>query len=141
MTNSIIEGLVNYFMACPLLEDGAFRVDALGDETVEYVIEVGVVSPILTTYLDGSTVRQYKFNFGSREYYSLDRVENIKNSSFYEALSDWIEKESQSGNLPELPDGCVAEKITVDAPGYMFDASMTNARYEIQLTLQYYKEA
>lgn len=140
MTESIIQGLTNYFMACPLLKDGVFRVDALGNEAVEYVIETGVVSPVITTYLDGSSIRQYKFNFGSREYYSLDRLENIQNSTFYEKLCDWIEEQSAAENLPDMPEGCTAEKIIVDAPGYMFDASMTNARYQIQLTLQYFKE-
>ena len=56
----------------------------LCDEAVEYVIETGIASPIVQNYIDGSSIRQYQFNFGSREYYSLDRVENIQNSTFYE---------------------------------------------------------
>jgi len=141
MTDSIIQGLTDYFMACPLLRDGVFRVDALGNEAIEYVIETGITSPIVQEYIDGSSVRQYQFNFGSREYYSLDRVENIQNSTFYERLCDWIEEQSSAGNLPDMPEGCTAEKLTINAPGYMFDASMVNARYQIQLTLQYFKEA
>lgn len=62
-------------MACPLLKDGAFRVNSLGDTPIEYAIETGIGNPILRTYLDGSSVRQYKFNFSSREYFSLDRAE------------------------------------------------------------------
>ena len=86
MIDSIIQGLTDYFMKCPLLKDGVFRVDALGNEAVEYTIETGVVSPVIQEYLDGSSIRQYKFTFGSREYYSLDRLENIQNSTFYENL-------------------------------------------------------
>lgn len=141
MTDSIIQGLVDYFIACPLLRDGVFRVDALGDEAIEYTIETGITSPIVQEFIDGSSVRQYQFNFGSREYYSLDRVENIQNSTFYENLCNWIEEQSSAGILPDMPEGCEAEKLTVNAPGYMFDASMVNARYQIQLTLQYFKEA
>lgn len=39
---SIIQGLVDYFMGCPLLKDGVFRMDALGEEAVEYTIETGI---------------------------------------------------------------------------------------------------
>lgn len=141
MTDSIIQGLTDYFMSCPLLKDGAFRVDALGNEAVEYAIETGITSPVVTRYLDGSGIRQYQFYFGSREYYSLDRVVNIQNSSFYEELCNWIEAQNDAGILPEMPAGCEAESLIVVSPGYMFDASMTNARYQIQLNLTYFKEA
>ena len=140
MIDSIIKGLTDYFMKCPLLKDGVFRVDALGNEAVEYTIETGVVSPVIQEYLDGSSIRQYKFTFGSREYYSLDRLENIQNSTFYEKLCNWIESPRKAGVLPEMPEMCAAEKLIVDAPGYMFDTTMTTARYQIQLTLQYFKE-
>lgn len=141
MTKSIIEGLVDYFSACPLLHDGVFYVDALGNEAVGYTIETGQTAPVVQWYIDGSSERQYQFNFGSREFYSLDRVDAIRNSTFYEKLSDWVEKQSRAGILPEMPDGCVPESIAVQSPGFMFDASMQNARYEIQLMLNYFKEA
>lgn len=140
MTDSIIEGLVDYFKECPLLHDGVFYVDALGSESVGYMIETGATAPVVQWYVDGSSVRQYQFNFGSREYYSLDRLQNIQNSTFYEKLCGWIEEQSNAGNLPEMPEKCYPEKIIVQTPGYMFDASMENARYQIQLMLQYFKE-
>ena len=34
-----------------------------------------------------------------------------------------------------------AEQIIIQAPGYMLDANEENARYQIQLSLQYFKEA
>lgn len=79
---SIIEGLDQYFRACPLLKDGMFRVDALGDEAVEYMLETGITSPVIKRYVDGSSIRQYLFNFNSREYYGMDRVQAIQNSTF-----------------------------------------------------------
>lgn len=141
MTDSIIRGVVDYFAACPLLKDGVFYVDGLGNEAIGYTIETVVTTPIVQQYIDGSSVRQYQFNFGSREYYSLDRLQAIQNSTFYENLADWIEEQSNAGILPDMPSGCQAEKIAIQSPGYMFDANMQNARYQIQLMLQYYKEA
>ncbi len=141
MSGSIIEGLSDYFLECPLLKDGAFRVNALGGTPVEYAIESAVTSSIIQTYIDGSTVRQRQFNFNSREAYSMDRVTAIQNESFYEDLCNWVEEQSILGNLPEMPEGCEAQAVNVLAPGFLFGATEGTAHYQIQLQLQYFKEA
>ncbi len=141
MVNSIIEGLTDYFLQCPLLKDGVFRVDALGSEPVEYALATGMTSPVVRTYVDGSSIRQYQFNFNSREAYSMDRILAIQNESFYEAFCNWVEEQSMIGNLPEMPEGCEAQALTVLTPGFMLDATMENAFYQVQLQLQYFKEA
>lgn len=139
--DSIIDALEKYFIGCELLKDGALRVDYLGEKPVEYTIEVLPCEPVVKRYLGGSTVRQYLFAFGSREFYSQERLQNIQNSAFYERLADWVETKSMSGVLPELPDGMEAQQLEVVSSGYLFDGSMTNARYQIQLRLLYFKEA
>lgn len=139
--DSIIDALEKYFIGCELLKDGALRVDYLGEKPVEYTIEVMPCDPVVKRYLGGSTVRQYLFAFGSREFYSQERLQNIQNSAFYELLADWVETRSMSGILPELPDGMEAQQLEVVSSGYLFDGSMTNARYQIQLRLLYFKEA
>lgn len=139
--DSIIDALEKYFIGCEFLKDGALRVDYLGEKPVEYTIEVLPCDPVVKRYLGGSTVRQYLFAFGSREFYSQERLQNIQNSAFYERLADWVETKSMSGVLPELPDGMEAQQLEVVSSGYLFDGSMTNARYQIQLRLLYFKEA
>ncbi len=141
MVNSIIEGIEQYFLNCVMLKDGCLRVDFLGDRPVEYTIEVLPCDPVLKRYVGGDTVRQYLFAFGSREYYSQERLQNIENSAFYERFSNWVEKQNLAGNLPELPEGMEAQELKVLSSGYLFDGSMSNARYQIQLQLKYYKEA
>ena len=136
-----MEGLTDYFLQCPFLKDGVFRVNALGSDPVEYALESAITSPVLKKYIDGSSIRQYQFNFNSREAYSMDRIMAIQNESFYEDFCNWVEEQSLSGNLPEMPKGCEAQELTVLAPGFMLDASMTNAFYQVQLQLKYYKEA
>lgn len=138
---SIIEALEQFFLDCELLKDGCLRVDFLGEKPVEYVIETLPCDPIVKRYANGSTIRQYLFAFGSREYYSQERLQNIQNSAFYEKLSDWVEEKDRSETFPELPDGMEAEGLRVVSSGYLFDGSMKNARYQIQLQLLYYKEA
>ena len=140
MVNSIIEGITDFFLQCPLLQDGVFRVDALGDAAVEYTIETGIFSPVVRTFVNGDTERIYQFNFGSREFYSMDRIQNIENSAFYEQFAAWVEEQNWNENFPEMPEKCTPQELTVLSPGYLYDATMKSARYQIQLQLEYYKE-
>lgn len=139
--DSIINALEQYFIPCELLKDGCLRVDYLGEKPVEYTIEVLTCDPIVKRYVNGDSIRQYLFAFGSREFYSQERLQNIQNSAFYERLAEWVEEQNEAGELPELPEGMEAQSLEVTSTGYLFDGSMENARYQIQLRLLYYKEA
>lgn len=141
MAVSIVESLSEYFLDCPLLKDGYFHVDFLGPDPVEYTLEVLTCDPIVKRYVNGDTLRRYLFAFGSREYYSADRVQNIENIAFYEALSDWVEEQNRLENFPELPGELAPEELRAVSSGYLFDETMESARYQIQIELIYYKEA
>lgn len=136
-----MEGLTSYFLKCPFLKDGVFRVNALGDEPVEYALSSAITSPILQSYVDGSSIRQYLFYFNTRDVYSMDRILAIQNENFYEEFCNWVEDQNAIGDLPQMPVGCTALHLNVLAPGFMLDASMDNAFYQVQLQLQYFKEA
>ena len=43
-------------------------------------------------------------------------------------------------NYPDMPEKCHPQSLRVLSPGYLYDGSMKNARYQIQLQLEYYKE-
>lgn len=138
---SIIEGLSDFIASCPLLKEGALRLDAMGDKPTEYAIETGVFDPVIETYIDGSSDRRYQISFGSREAYDLDRLQNMENSQFYEEFAIWLEDQNAAGNLPELPDGCYPETITALSSGYLFSEDGKSARYQVQIELTYHKEA
>ena len=141
MADAIIEGIVAFFMQCPLLKDGVFRLNALSGKPMEYVIETGVFNPVVRRYVNGDTERIYQFHFGSREYYSLDRLTNLESGAFYEEFAQWVEAQDRMGNYPEMPEKCTPQALTVLSPGYVYDGALQNARYQIQLQLDYYKEA
>ena len=141
MADSIIKSLEEYFLKCDMLKDGCLRVDYLGEKPIEYAIEVLPCDPVLKKYVGGDTVRQYLFAFGSKEFYSQERQQNIENSAFYERFSDWVETQNASGNLPELPEGMEAQELEVVSSGYLHGESNHYARDQIQLRLKYYKEA
>ena len=71
----------------------------------------------------------------------LSTPPDIANSTFYEDFANWVEAQEAAGNFPELPEGMHPEQLSVLSSGYMFDESMRNARYQIQLELIYHKEA
>ena len=58
----IIRAVYDYFKSCPLLDgEGRVRVNFLGDRPVEYVIEEIPAEPIVKRYVDGSSIRQFRF--------------------------------------------------------------------------------
>lgn len=137
----IIEAIRNYFLNCPLISsDYKINVDYLGVESVEYTIDSAPVEPILKRYADGGALKQYVFVFGSREYYGADTLQNMENSGFYQKFSEWIENQSDLGNLPLLNGGKVAKRIETTTQGYLFDAGDDSAKYQIQLRLTYYED-
>lgn len=140
MVGSIIQGVTDFFMACPLLKDGEFHTDALGDAPGEYVVETGIFTPVLRTYVDGTADCQYQFSFGSREVYSMDRAQNIANSSFYEDLCTWVGKKNRRMEFPELPEGCYPYAMECMTGGYIMDGALRNARYQVQLRILYRDE-
>lgn len=139
---SIIESIRNYISTCPLLKDGYININRLDMDPVTYTIDDVAAQPILKTYTDGGTLRQAVFLFASAEDYSKDAVENLKACGFYEEFSSWLEEQTNSGNLPQLEDGSMAQKIEATTNGYSFltDEAQRVQRYQIQCRLIYLKD-
>lgn len=138
---TIIESIREYISGCPLLKNGVLlNVDRLGDTEIEYTVDGEITNPILRRYTDGSSLRQFNFIFASREKYGADTLQNIANSGFYEDFADWIETQSNAGNLPELDEYRVPQYIEVQSDSYIFDTDDSTARYQIQLNFVYYQD-
>lgn len=138
---SIIECIRDFISGCPLLKNGVLlNVDRLGSTEIEYTIDGEITNPVLRRYTDGSSLRQFNFIFASREKYGSDTLQNIANSGFYEDFADWIENQSNSGNLPILDKYRIPQYIEVQSGGYVFDTDDSTARYQIQLNFVYYQD-
>ena len=138
---SIIESIREFISGCPLLKNGVLlNVDRLGDTEIKYTIDGEITNPILRQYVDGSSLRQFNFIFESREKYGSDTLQNIAKSGFYEDFADWIENQSNSGNLPILDKYRIPQYIEVQSGGYVFDTDDSTARYQIQLNFVYYQD-
>lgn len=139
---TVIHALFNWFQNCELLNaETPINVDMLGEEAENYCLEVVPCNPVISRYPDGGSKNRYLFNFASREYYSSDEVNNMKNLEFYEDLQEWIAEQNINDKLPVLPDGCTAQSIEVQTSGYVMDNDTKTARYQIQCRLKYIKEA
>lgn len=138
---AVIESIRDFIADCPLLKNGVLlNVDRLGATEIEYTVDGEITNPVLRQYTDGSSLRQFEFVFASREKYGADTLQNIANSGFYEDFADWIETQSNAGNLPELGKYRVPQYIEVLSGGYVFDSDDSTARYQIQLKFVYYQD-
>lgn len=138
---TIIESIREFMLQCPYLKDMVpVNVDYLGTDEIAYTID-GVPSvPVLQKYVDGSSLKQFNFVFGSLEYYGADHVQNIANSKVYENIELWFVKMTHEEKLPNLGDNRTAVFIETVSSGYMFGATADTARYQIQARLVYYEE-
>lgn len=140
MTTTIIEGVRNYILTCPYLDTlKKLNINFLDDG---YSIEEVPVDPIIATYIDGSSERQFVFTFATRFEYNEEVRNNIENSGFFEKFEQWLEDNQDDGNLPDMPDRMTARQIEINSNGYLYgiDNNMAYARYQIQLKLLYDKE-
>lgn len=135
----MIEKIRQYLIENEIVDENCrINVDFLGEKPTEFSIEKIPVNPILESYVDGSSYRQFQFELVSREHYGAEVLQNNANSEFYENFYDLIENNNRLGKLPII-DGIDSIKCLNNGG---IDATTTNtARYSIQMQITYYKEA
>lgn len=140
----IIDSIRNYIKTCPCLEkfNGAVRVNVnyLDDNSTTYSLEEVPSNPLLKTYLDGSSINKFDFVFCSREPYGSDVLQNIDNSGFYEDFSNWIYEKNLKREFPILGENLEAMEITTTSTAYAIAVDEDSARYQISLSLKYFKK-
>lgn len=138
---STINTIREYIKKCPYLDNGRILgVDRLGADPIEYTIDTVPCEPIIKEYIDGSSVRQIEFIFGSREKYGQDVMQNIMNSDFYENFACWIEQQDEKRVFPDFGKWRSVLSIEVLTNGYAHDVTPDTSRYQIQLRITYYQD-
>lgn len=134
----MVNKIRQYFFDLGIIDENSnINVDFLSNEPIEYVIEPIPIEPILRQYADGSSLRQFVFQFGSREYFGADVIQNMKNTEFYEDFSELIEDNNKKGVLPKI-DGI--QSIECLSNGTINEDNTNNAKYVIQMRITYYKD-
>ena len=136
----MIEKIRDYFKSKVTLakEFDNILVDFLGEDATSYSIEPIPVEPVLKSYADGGSLRQYVFQFGSREFYDDSVAQNINNLGFYEKFQEEIETNNKNGVLPEITG---IQSIECLNNGTIQDVQSGTAKYVIQMKITYEKEA
>lgn len=112
-------------------------VDFLDKEAITYTIEPIPTEYTVTPYSDGGSLRQYVFQFSSREYYDEGVAQQIENLGFYEEFQKEIENNNKNKILPDI-DGI--QSIECLNYGTIQDVQTGTAKYSIQLRITYYKD-
>lgn len=135
MIEKIKEYFINNIQLAQEFEN--ILVDFIGDDAVTYTIEPVPVEPVIRPYVDGSSLNQYVFQFGSREFYDNGLTQNIQNLNFYENFKNEIENKNKRGILPDI-DGIQSIECLTD--GSIQDVQSGTAKYIIQMRITYYKD-
>lgn len=114
--------------------NSVLSVDYLTDRATSYSLEAGIADPWIRRYTDGGGIKQYNFNFTSREEYGPDTLQNMDNLNFYTYLTDRIEELNRQHIVPDVPGAARVEVLT---NGYIMDTSPDAAKYQVQLRLVY----
>lgn len=120
---------------------GRLDVDFLGEDADTYSIDTIPSEEIIKRYKCGC-VKQFQFAISSRRFYDQNIAQNIDNLKFFEDLGAWVEERAKARQLPVMDSGRTAQKIVVTSTAYPFIVSEDGkARYQMQMRLEYFKEA
>lgn len=138
--NSVLQAFADWLRGCPLLADQRLNANYLGAEPVEYAIIEAPTTPVLQSYLDGSSIRQRAVAITAVKDYSSDLLQQLAETGFWEAFAQWVETQNEAETLPDLGDGKTSLAVEVSATHYLLQTTAQTARYQIQLLLTYEQE-
>jgi hypothetical protein len=135
---SIIEGLRTFLQTYTSLEEDApVWVDYLGAVPTEYSIFPMPGNKIIESYVNGGSLREFPFSFQSVESTS-DELTRMESIGFFEAFADWLESQTEVGDLPELPSKKTAVGIEATSWGFLYEQGQSDSGiYQINARLIY----
>ncbi|WP_291653806.1 chloramphenicol resistance protein [Clostridium sp.] len=138
----ILDSVRNFIMTCPYLNaiDNGVNVNYLGDQAGTYSINQEPDEIIIKKYVNGDTLREYNFILVSKEIYTDNVMKNIKISSFYEEFLDWLEEQTNKGNLPNLGENKKAISVEAINNGHVLKVENDKVNYQIKCKLIYLRE-
>lgn len=110
--------------------------DFLGLEVNNYSLDKIPTASTIEKWLTGTRICRDVYSFRSRNSYSSDRLNNLKNIGFFEEFESIIKSNNDKGILPEIDN---IERIECLNCGTFnnADASGKTAEFDIQLQITY----
>lgn len=138
---TVIESVRNWLKEYPGLS-GRLDVDFLGEDADTYSVDTIPSEEVIKRYMGGGRKKQFQFAISSRRFYDQNIKQNVENLKFFEDLTAWVEAKAKARDLPKMDGGRTAQKIIVTSTAYPFVVTEDGkARYQLQMRLEYYKEA
>lgn len=122
-----------------LLTDTKYSINAnmLSADPNNYSLDKIPVDKSVEMWITGDAIHRDVYSFRSRNNYSQDTLNNLKNIGFFEVFEDKISSNNKQGILPDI-DGI--QEIKCLNCGSMNNASTNTAEFDIQIEIDY-KEA
>lgn len=137
----MINEIRTWLRNCPFIgDDDRFNINYLDASPICFSIEETPNSPVITTYLDGSTIREKNWVLASTQDYSPDSLQQLANSGFWENFSAWVEKQNKQRIFPQMDEGQIPRKIEISTTHYLYQADTNTARYQLQMKLTYFQK-
>lgn len=139
--NTVVKSLTDYFKTYPELESKTIFVDFLKEKGQSFSIIPVPTRPISRKFIDGSYEKQFSFALAGRFNYSEEIAMNIKNSSFFEDLEEWLTNNNENDILPDLGSEYTSISLEITSNGYLLGVSedRKTGHYEIRCLLIYEK--
>lgn len=110
--------------------------DFLGIDVNNYSLDKIPTASEVETWLTGTKVCRDVYSFRSRNAYSSNRLNNLKNIGFFETFQNIINSNNDNGILPEIDNIESIECLNQGTFNYS-DESMKTAVFDIQLQIVY----
>ncbi len=129
----MLEKIIQYLQGCPSLTGKTILPDFLSDEVGSVSVQVMSCDPVIKSYADGATLRQFVFAIFVRE--GLHETEAQKVITFFEEVETWL-----IGGVPLLKDGQSAVKFEVIKSGALEERDYHGRHYGMTGRLIYYQK-
>ena len=110
--------------------------DFLGIEVNNYSLDKIPTASEVETWLTGTKICKDVYSFRSRNAYSSNRLNNLKNIGFFEEFQKVINSNNDNGILPKIDNIESIECLNQGTFNYA-DKSMKTAVFDIQLQIVY----
>lgn len=132
----------DYIAACPLMAefDSKHRHIDWTDENNENYGIFPDSDEQIDSYIDGTELRRNVCQITIRKFSVID-ADRLRNNEFLERLQIWFCRQKEAGNMPMLPEGCVAEEIR-GANAMLSDMNIAGTKgvYTIQIIMDYQRD-
>lgn len=113
--------------------------DFLGIEVNNYSLDKIPTASVVEPYVAGGRLCKDVYSFRSRNPYSSDQLNNLKNIGFFESFQRIIISNNDEGILPKI-NGIISIECLNQGTFNYADESMKTAVFDIQIQIEYEEE-